>query len=294
MPALFVVLGAALFALSWRRRRSPVVAAAVVVVSLGAATAHADPSDVVVEATAAREVRGGSLENVSTLLTREPLASAVLSPDADRVLVDLKTNTKLQLTSAPRAGFRPVWVDEHNVAHRLPKRPFHGEPLVQLNLQGEFQGPWPESKSATVHQADDVVWYTARGEAPRRLSPSDDRCFAPVFSARANAVAFQCLRTGVYVHRLNDKAPVFLGEGTGVAFAHDGGFLSYSTTNDDGHIVTESDVVVADLRGREVVQFPLGLTNDHERSPSLSRDGRLITYLVEEELRIAEVRLPPR
>src|SRR5690606_4094764 len=92
-----------------------------------------------------------------------------------------------------RAGFRAAWVDDSHVAYRIPSRPFAGEPMLVLNLDGAFTGPHMDAVAA--RQGDDTVLV-----ANVQVSPENDRCFGPVVSKRGD-VAFQCLSTGLYLHR---------------------------------------------------------------------------------------------
>ena len=236
------------------------------------------------------------------VVARGLYTSAALSPSAQMLLVsddhyaglsviDVKSGHVRMLSEAARAGFRSLWVDDAHVAHRNPKRPFDGDPLITLNLDGVFTGPFFEHATVRAKQRaakGDVDIVEVNGKI---ISRADDRCFGPVVSALGD-VMFQCLRTGMYLHRAKSGDNLALGDGTAPSFSVDGGLMVFLRTSDEGHVTLESDLVVVDLRKPKAVVLPLAKTPALERAPSLSRDGTMISWVVDDTVVLARLQLP--
>jgi hypothetical protein len=228
------------------------------------------------------------------VVAQGPFIAAVLAPDAKHVLVsddsyqglsvvDVESGIVTQLSLAERAGFRALWVDDARVAYRLAHAPFAGEPLVMLDLDGKLLGPHIEHAMVRARQQDVAVEVNGK-----QVSPPDDRCFAPIVSARGD-VAYQCLMSGVHLWR--DGRDHTLGQGAALSFSASGDVLAFVRSEDEGHVIVQSDIVVVDLRGKQP-RVHVRKTPAIERSPSVSRDGRTIAFLVEDRLVVAELRLP--
>jgi hypothetical protein len=187
------------------RRRGALVAALGLVVSGGAMAA---PPEDGARAVDARVVARG----LYTTALLSPVGEKLLVSDdnyAGLSVIDVKSGHMRMLTAAARAGFRAVWVDDTHVAHRNPARPFDGDPLLMLDLDGVFT------------------------------------------------------------------------------------FFVFLRTSDEGHVTLASDVVIVDLRMAGPVIRPLAKTPQLERAPSLSHDGAMISWIVDDTVVVARLDLTP-
>jgi hypothetical protein len=222
------------------------------------------------------------------------------------VVVDVKTGRQVAISDAPRAGFRAGWIDETHVARRVPQAPFGGQPRVAIDVgSGEVVGPAFEHPTLLVKQDDDTgtvvlgrrLDETGAVSGARVLSPVGETCFAPQLAGRTEdvVVAFQCLGSGVWLARVAGKdgrgavVHARLGDGAQLALARDGRTATFSVMQDEGHVVTASDIVVVDLDGWEGARAPkaMRLTSTRiERAPGASdvrSDGsRVLAFLVDE------------
>jgi hypothetical protein len=244
------------------------------------------------------------------------VAAAVPSPDGHQLLLSdqrydglsvliVATGAETALVTTPHAGFRALWVDDDSVASRDAVAPFSGRPLLQISARtGALEGPFVERPKHVVAQtADDTIVVSPRVDdqgtlvAPRVVSPTDDRCFAP--QSRGDVLVFQCLGSGVWLRRWSTGAAWRLGAGAQPALAHDGGALAFLVSLDDGHTLTAGDVVVVDVG--DGAGAPVGrrlVTEAVERAPALSdarADGsRVLAWLVDDTIVVATLPAPAR
>lgn len=227
------------------------------------------------------------------LLLRGDFSSAVLSPDATRLLLGGPGHDTLYLLdlrrprSGPRllargarAGFAPRWsADGSRVAVRDPKRPFAAPP-VWIDLAGEQLGRSYPNWFVWAEQADDAIWLKSP-VGRRRIDPGGDRYFAPRFSPGGRYLVFEGLVTGLHLVRLADGRHFGLGDGHHPDFGGERDeLLVYDRSTDDGHRITSGELVLCRLE-RAGPQCA-SLTKDSpaiEQHPSLSADGRKLVFI---------------
>ena len=298
-----------------RRRRSALLSVGVLGAALGLSTpglAVTTQSAPLLKIEAARQLLVDE-----RVVFQGVAASVVPSPSGQRLLVsddhyegltvvDVKTGAQTTLSTSSRAGFRALWIDDQNVAHRVPQAPFGGQPLLLLDAQtGKFRGPHFEHKSRAVVQTDDdVILIGARVDEagrlanPVRLSPTNDRCFAPQLVG--DVVVFQCLESGVWIARatqdqLTAGAPEHwrIGDGAQLSLSHDGKTLVFLVASDEGHEILQADVVVVDLSGKVPTAAVLQ-TARIERAPGVSdvhADGsRTLAFVVDNDVTVATLK----
>ncbi|PJB45230.1 MAG: hypothetical protein CO108_07750 [Deltaproteobacteria bacterium CG_4_9_14_3_um_filter_63_12] len=287
---LLLALGVLLFL---RRRRLAAVGAALLVGFAFVPTGHAD--EAVVE-----NVQFASLR--SPKLVVEGHQSPVLSPSGEKVVYTTEKFEGLfvsnvdgsgaqTITHDARAGYLPVWTaDSQNIALRLPKRPFAGEPMLLMSLNGEFVGPWTPNAERTVFQRDDAVWLR-EGTDETRLSDENDRYFEPQLSFDGQVVIYNGLLSGVHVMFLTTNIHASFAGGSHASLSADGRWLIFDRTTDDGEQVTGSELLLADLLDPNRVRLCV-LTHSPdviELYPSLSADGQTVTYSTPDGVWFAEV-----
>lgn len=231
--------------------------------------------------------RLSNVRKVSSVDANGPFMAPILSPDGLQII-------------ATRPGYNGVWVmsvyggDPVLIADvNAYGVEWTADGLIQIpNGDGTTSVYSPDGTLEEVVSAkedsspafveDDVVFARTADGNPVPLTGNDDRYFGPVASPEGNMVAYAGLQTGLYVAPLDGSGePVYLGSGTNPRWLPDGGGLVYMRTADDGHDLTEGDIVYVtpDLTEESI------LTGDDDgiyQNPSPGPDGSTIIYEGEE------------
>lgn len=240
------------------------------------------------------------------------LQAPILSPDAANVLlaggdfsslyvVRLHTNDAHPelVTSEPRSGFEPRWVDIDHVAVRTPEQSPSALPAETISLTGESEGP-------RLNSHNGLAWVDAEDEGrvrvriagqTRTLHDHDDRFLSAELSADGAHVIVWGMTNGLTLHRLHDGATLHI-DGAHPRFDASGTALVFDRTQDEGHSLTRADVYVAMLTrdGATAHRFPehAARPNTLEVMPSASRfnaQGGTIAMMREGVLVVSEVRV---
>lgn len=203
------------------------------------------------------------------------------------VLVDVEERSTRVVLERPGAGYLPEWSsDSRAFGVRSAARPFSGEPLMQFDLLGTYQGP--QVPPLPLRQVDGRVLLDGRP-----LHDADAPSFAPRTDPRGRFVAFET-DTGLVLYRVADDARFALGRGSAPSFSADGRLLVFERTTDDGHELRTSGLFLvrldADTPKVELLRDDAGL----ERTPSLSAargDTYTITYAHDDRVMIGLVRV---
>ena len=143
----------------------------------------------------------------------------------------------------------------------------------------------PQPKEAAPHRVattsrDLRIWISeADGSDRRPVSGTGERCFDPILSPDGIMIGYSVLSGGgrIAVARTDGTAGSDLGYGSNPSWSPDGRYLVFEVTEDDGHVITGSDLFIArvDGTGRErLTDTP----ERFERWPSWSPDGSRIVY----------------
>lgn len=244
-----------------------------------------------------------TLRDDRVVVLRE-LAGAVISPDGERIALsgpgfrglsvhELATGAEIEITSAERAGWLPVWRrDGTAIAFRADGQSGSAIPLHTVTIDGRAIAPFERGELPHFVDRDDRIVRIDAGGA-RAVSPAieGERFLMPLRSPDRRHVVWLGLSTGLYVHHVETARTVALGAGAQPAFSADGRFLVFARSDDDGHRLIAGDLFITSLGG----SYPTAKLTDTpdriERSPSLDATAQRIAYLddVTSALHVAEL-----
>ncbi|MBT8401467.1 MAG: PD40 domain-containing protein [Rhodothermia bacterium] len=177
----------------------------------------------------------------------------------------------LQLsTPSPRIRSLPEWTSgndaivvlDRDKATRIPS------PLVAGKMGVEPSESFVASGNAVLRIGPD-------GSRQERLT-FDSAVLNLTMSPDYDHLAFEVLGGDLYVARSDGTSLVSLGHGSRPAWSPDGRFVVFMKTNDNGHEITSSELMIGSAEG-EVLQLT-NTANVHEMNPSWSADGTRISY----------------
>lgn len=205
-------------------------------------------------------------------------------------LVSTKDKTIKRITAQDRAGYLPVWrSDSRAIGLRTHGRAFSSEPLRALDLAGKRQKSFAPVSGLGVIQHNDCITLETRDRAIS-VACGHDRYYAPQLSPDRRHLVYNGLATGLFLYRISDGRTIALGSGHQPSFSGDGKKMVFSRTKDNGQELTEADIWITDLGHPSYRSSALTRTPDTlEQYPSLSRDGKLISYSAEGNIYVASV-----
>ena len=176
------------------------------------------------------------------------------------------------------------WIGDDQIDIREMSAPFFrdgGKLRYEVSAKPRFKTRLPYADSDfVVYDHDDVIILESKKTRTLQAisDPAADRYFAPILSPDERFVAFSGLRTGVLVFDIEANAVVFIGaNGTDPAFSPDGRYMVYTDTRDDGHVYTQGNIVLVDLKRR--TYRILANPNDEIRlRATISRNAEFVSY----------------
>jgi Tol biopolymer transport system component len=143
----------------------------------------------------------------------------------------------------------------------------------------------PQSKETAPRRVagtsrDLRIWISkADGSNRRMVSDPGERSFGPVLSPDESRVCYSVLSGGgsIAVTAADGSGHIDLGYGSNPSWSPDGDRLIYEVTEDDGHVITGSDLYIGAADGSRRIRLtdtPARL----ERWPSWSPDGDRVVY----------------
>lgn len=234
---------------------------------LGASQASADPRVVEV-----REVARGGYSVVSfapdgrDLLLSGPKLRGLYLARVDGSAVR-------QLTDDASAGVHARFTGSSAIEYRALRAGVRRDLVIDRSGRA---GSRAAAQAPIAFARDDRMYVIDRSGALTRIG-SGDRFFGAVVSPDGDRVAFEGLSTGIYVYTRSTAGLVHVGPGTSPSWSPDGARLVYELTEDDGHEIVASDLLLYDAAG-DRVQRLTATDAIIERRPRFSPDGAAIAY----------------
>ncbi len=163
----------------------------------------------------------------------------------------------------------PVWIDE-NVAFVV-----WGKNAI-LKIVGPTKNESCLKKILFTSPEGKIVNFK---EKEREESKVDGKVFfLPRYSRDGKNFILHCLDGGIYYGSIYDGSLKKVAEGGEARFGRDDSVIIFEKTKDDGHIITESDLFLYDIKSEKTFQ----LTDTKEiieRMPSMANDGHTIFWV---------------
>lgn len=207
---------------------------------------------------------------------------AVFSPGGDRLVV---TGPKLQgLFTVDVATGKPTRVTDEVAAGVHARFLSDGRLSFQVRRAGKDRviavdqtGREAEVTPATLAETRDDRFYVRTAAGAVRQVGGGDRFFGAVASPDGRRVAVQGLTTGIWIYDRSSDRFTHVGRGTAPAWSPDGRTLAFERTEDDGHDLVASDLMIYAVEAGALSR--LTRTDDRlERRPSFSPDGKRIAF----------------
>ncbi|MFT5431406.1 MAG: N-acetylmuramoyl-L-alanine amidase [Myxococcota bacterium] len=178
-----------------------------------------------------------------------PAGDAVLATNAtmSKLVVLEDHSAPRTIVTARRAGWAASWIDAETVAYRAPHQPMHAVPLQSVRLDGATpRTPVHETPGLWVRIVDGEV-VIRKGNTERRISPTGDTFCCARLEAAGKIAIFQGATTGSWVYEVESARRIQLGIGVHARANDDGSFVVFERTEDDGHDITRSELVLVDV-----------------------------------------------
>ncbi|GAB4295141.1 MAG: hypothetical protein Kow0090_10000 [Myxococcota bacterium] len=209
-------------------------------------------------------------------------AAPVISPTGDKIafstegfkglfIAPIEGGKVTQLTSEPRAGYLPVWDgDGVKIGYRTPAQVASDVPFAAVDIEGKKAPPFSVHEEMWVMQKEERIILRV-DDKERTISGDGDKYFAPIISGDEKFIAYNGLKSGIYLYRVEDGVTVQIGRGNHPAFCDDGSLL-FDRTEDDGEKETGGELYITDLKAQKFNTAPLTATADLiEKFPSCAK-----------------------
>jgi len=194
-------------------------------------------------------------------------------------IVDAENGRVEELTDFRRYLGTPRWVlGDGTVAFEIDREGTLAQALVVGLIADQPKEAAPHRVATTSR--DLRIWISeADGTNRRPISGPGERCFDPVISPRGDRICYTVLDSGgrIEVVAIDGSWQADLGYGSNPSWSPDGRYLAYEVTEDDGHVITGSDLHIASSDGSRRIQLT-DTPERFERWPSWSPDGSHIVY----------------
>lgn len=235
------------------------------------------------------------VKNSRAITPKNNFMSPRWSPDGMDVIYTSAKFKGLYLVSADGTGVRQL-SDEDGVGYKV-KWSKDGTKLiikkdgkeVALDLTGDESDAAGLVDPDSIYAESDKIYYKnpQTGET-ETLTGDDDKYFNPVTSPDGSKVAYQGLSSGIHVKNVMTGEDVNIGQGGSFEWTPDGQGLVYNYTQDDGMKLISGDIYYASADGSEV--YNITDTPDIiEEKPSISPDGKKVTYEVDGQIFVADL-----
>ncbi len=227
------------------------------------------------------------------------LRTPVISPDGKSVILtqpsrsmgevgklyqwtEISSKAELVLES-PDISSHVTWTDNDHFYVRERTAPFmeRGQKLnfSITNQKAAFRSRMTlHDRAVIVYDAEDIIIMKRNHKLLAISDITIDRYSGPKVSSDEQFIVFSGLTTGVNLYDINQNEVVYQdAKGSDPRFSPDGKYLIYNETSDDGHVITQGDVVIVNLR----TQMRMRVANpNHEirLHASLSNNARYIAW----------------
>ncbi|MFH1851944.1 MAG: hypothetical protein ABIA75_06330 [Candidatus Neomarinimicrobiota bacterium] len=149
-------------------------------------------------------------------------------------------------------------------------------------------------KAPSLPRADETIYYVDDNKiVSQSLSGSDtnilisvnNTILEPVLSPDGQKIAYFVYGGNLWVTDLVKGTSIDLGKGEHPTWSADSRKLAYMITEDDGHVLTQSDIYVINIDGTGMINLT-DSPEKYEMHPDWSPDGRWIAYDTNEDGKI--------
>lgn len=198
------------------------------------------------------------------------------------VVVDVRTGASRRIADVNGYGAR--WNAEGNIE----ARDADGNVLV-YSPDGTLLSTGKAAAASPATVENDSIYITTADGTRLPITTGEDRYFNPVVSPDGKSVVFEGLTSGLMMAPSDGSAPPRpVGYGNNPVWLPDGSGVVFDMTADDGHVLTEGDIVMVDSRLEEINHLTKGDSLISQR-PSVGPNGSAVAFEAEGELYVGEL-----
>lgn len=138
-----------------------------------------------------------------------------------------------------------------------------------------------------AYQENDNIFLEI-GKKVFQITQGNGKFYLPKVSPDGLKVLYEELSTGIYISNIDGTDAVNIGMGNNPNWSPDSRYIVYDISQDDGHVITASELFISDIRGAEKTQLTSS-PNLIKSRPSFSPDGTKITFDANGAIYIADL-----